>query len=158
MKKQLLVVSDSPLIGCNFFDTCFMRVVITRSCRRLAWGTRFNHCTCTWPRIVIVMDCLTSVFTITGLRKLWQCHDAVGTCGIQTHSYLLTYLLLTYSMEQIPSWQANRSEASQEISRILWNPKIHYRIHNCLPPLSILSQPNPVHTPISYFLKIHLNP
>jgi hypothetical protein len=70
--------------------------------------------------------------------------------------YLLTYLL-TYSMEQSPSWEANRFVASQEIPRNLWNPKVHYRIHNCLPPVSNLSQPNPVHTPTSHFLKIQLN-
>jgi hypothetical protein len=37
-------------------------------------------------------------------------------------TYLLTYLL-TYSMEQSPSWEANRFSASQEIPRILWNRK-----------------------------------
>jgi hypothetical protein len=59
---------------------------------------------------------------------------------------LLTYLL-TYSMEQSPSWEANRFAASQEISRILCNPKVHYRILKCPPPVSIPSQLNPVHTP-----------
>jgi hypothetical protein len=52
-----------------------------------------------------------------------------------------------YSMEQSPFWEAHRFAASQEIPLTLWNPKVHYYIHRCPPPVSILSQPNPVRTP-----------
>jgi len=48
--------------------------------------------------------------------------------------------LITYSMQQSPSWEANRFSANQEIPRILWNPKVHYRIHKCRPSVPILSQ------------------
>ena len=60
---------------------------------------------------------------------------------------LLTYLL-THSMEHSPAWKANQFSASQEIPHILWNPKVHYCIHKYLPPVPILCQLDPVHTPI----------
>ena len=70
--------------------------------------------------------------------------------------YWVTYCTyLPYGAESF--WEANSFTASQEIPHTLWNPKVHYRNHKCPPPVPILSQLDPVHTPISHFLKITLN-
>ena len=42
-------------------------------------------------------------------------------------------------MVQSPSWEANWFAVSQEIPRILWNPKVHYRTHKRLPAVNILT-------------------
>jgi hypothetical protein len=48
-------------------------------------------------------------------------------------------------MQQSPSWEGNRFSAAQEITRFLCKPKVHYRIHNSPPRVSIPSQIDPLH-------------
>ena len=74
-----------------------------------------------------------------------------GPLYIKIHTYLLT------SWSKVLLEKLNGSAASQEIPRILWNPKVHYRTHKCPPPVPILSQLHPVPTNPFHFLKIHLN-
>ena len=80
---------------------------------------------------------------------LWTCHLIIQQNRFKT--------LNTYSLQQSPSWEANQFSASQEIPRILWNPKVHYRIHKSPSPVPILNQTDLAHAPTSHFLKIHLN-
>jgi len=65
--------------------------------------------------------------------------------------YLITYLL-TYSVEQSPSWEANQFSTSQEILGLLRNLKVHYHIHKCPPPVPIYRSISPVPRHMCVFL------
>jgi hypothetical protein len=70
--------------------------------------------------------------------------------------YLAT--LLTYLLTELgPSWEAANCAATQELPRILRNPKVHHRVHKSPPLAPILSEIVPVHTIPSCLSKIYFS-
>jgi len=65
--------------------------------------------------------------------------------------------VLTLRYTKWHPWEVNSSSSNQKIIRILWKPKVHYRVHNSLPSVPIPSHINPVHAIISSFWKIYFN-
>jgi hypothetical protein len=97
---------------------------------------------------------LGKCWTVGDLSTVWcwlWCSPDVIHLNLFHMQRILTYLL-TYSMDQSPSWEANWFAPSQEIPHIFWNLKVHYHIHKCPPPVPILSQLDPVpHIPRPLF-------
>ena len=119
-----------------------------------------------WLRNVLWSATSTEVFSITSAFKKYSdgsqfssftsmlfMHTArfkfITITPVAMEPPYFTYLL-TYSMEQNPSWEANWFADSQEIPRISRNPKVLYRTHKRPPPGPILGPPNPVHIPTSW--------
>ena len=83
-------------------------------------------------------------------------HASITSC-IPHLSSLPKYVTLHTAWSRVLLEKLTGFAANQEISRILWNPKVHYRTHKCPPPVPLLSQLHPVPTTPSDLLNIHLN-
>jgi len=69
----------------------------------------------------------------------WQQGNWDYFCLIIENYFVFTYLL-TYSIEQSPSWDTNLFSASEEIPHIFWHSNVQHRVYKSPPPVPILSQ------------------
>ena len=77
----------------------------------------------------------------------YTCAHVLGTDKAQV-LMCVWRVLLTYILHGADSFlRSLQFSASQEIPCILWNPKVPYGIHKYPPPIPILSQLDPTHTP-----------
>jgi hypothetical protein len=69
---------------------------------------------------------------------------------------IMKFFLDTRSLlERSPSSEAANCAATQELPSILWNPKVHYRVHKSTPLVATPRQISPIHTIASYLSKIY---
>ena len=69
---------------------------------------------------------------------------------------ILTYYLLNPNRRVLPE-KLTVSQIVKKFPAFYGTRKVHYRIHKCPTSIPNLRQLDPVHTPISHFLKIHFN-
>ena len=72
-------------------------------------------------------------------RALWPSNSYTNVIGI------------IFTMAQSASWESSSSTASEDI---LWNPNVHYRIHNRPPCVSIFSEINEFYVFVSFLRAI----
>lgn len=90
-------------------------------------------------KLVRFQSCFLYMFAFRTLRNVLK---KFSMCDLPTH----------YTTDKNHCRENEGSSASQEITRILWNTNVHYRVHNSASIVPTLCQTNPVHSIPCYFL------
>jgi hypothetical protein len=99
---------------------------------------------------------ISVIFSYVFLR-LWNLCKEIKFPAVHQFQVFFAGINITSFRQQGPSWSADSRSASQSIFHLLWNPKIHYRVHKSKPLDPVMSQKNPAHILKPYSFKIHFN-
>jgi hypothetical protein len=148
-----------PFIKNSIADSMFSikpSVLIHCLCCKVLYD---NICHLRWPQNISLITSWHNIFTGWHGQEdstLLHIPDVlVSNLGLDTGYPDRFFSDLPYKCWEIsPPREAASCAATQELSSILWNPKVHYCVHKSAPLVPILSQITPVHTIPSYLRSI----
>jgi hypothetical protein len=123
-----------PGLQCTFLSLLYMYVRTSTQKVYNQWGT---------VQLLTTLHDISLTICDFDMKMFWVSSGSETTFWCDAWAWL--------KLEWLFSWAAYSVSASQEILRILWNPKVYIRVHKNPVPTRVLSQRDPVHKVQPYF-------